>query len=333
MFRRIQGVLGVGILVLLLVVVAMPQPSLGFMEHFTSSQHSQVNHNMKVSSSLQKPNQARDDLLQVVDQTDNVQLNLQLHIGNDEIGFLSAKDMIIQLQHDAVHNNEDDDMDDDEDTHVAHAPLPGADGYYKDASSGHRALQMLSRGKYVSQEGLQLIDCQRGCWEMCWLKDKPSGTLVCGFHIPQDYHRNDAILPYGDMWLSFPLWTVNGLKYAQYEKQKIVDEIQFNLEKRDEELTKFDHCHNPIMRAIHLRNAFQFAEKCNLLHDDSLDTIPDNTQVEKLQDDLLLSKYGMIWRKHGEGHVLLGHAIATMIDMTNSESTAAETTRNGRLRP
>lgn len=279
----------------------------------------------------------RIDLLDVVDSQPDVQLNIQFHIGNDEIGFLSAKDLIIELHHDRVvpahHHDGDNNPDhgDGGDGMMQHAPLPGADGYYHSASSGHRTLDVLSKARYINQQGLQLIDCQRGCWEMCWLKDKPSGSLVCGFHIPTDYRRNDAMLPCGDMWLSFPVWTVDGLKYGQYEKKKTIDEIHTYLAKRDEELNKFDHSRNPIMRAIYLRNAFNYAEKCSELDpEDTIETIPENNQVEKLQNDLLLSKYGMIWRKHGEGHVLLGHAVATKVDISSPTGIART---NKRLRP
>ena len=301
----------------------------GFLEHFVShhynNRNNNNNNNLDDNDTKTKPNEARVDLLQVVKKQPDAQLNIQLVIGSEDVGFLSAKDMIVEL-----HNGKA-----DAGTHV---PLPGADGYYESASSGHRDLDVISKGRYINTKGQQLIDCQRGCWELCWLKDKPSGSLVLGFHIPIDYWRNDAILPCGDLWLSFPVWTERGLQYGQYEKEKTQSEIKVLLEKRDEELNKFDHSRNPIMRAIYLKNAFEYAEKCSELDDGVLDTIPEDDQVEKLQDDLLLSRYGMIWRRHGEGHVLLGHAVATKIDTwsptgTSSSSLSPPNTDLRNLRP
>lgn len=240
---------------------------------------------------------ARPDLQTLVDQQDDATLNIQLHIGNEELGFLSARDMVVEL-----HGRK---------ATYDHVPLPGADGFYADCSSGHRSLSVMSKGSFVDLSGTQYIDCQRGCWEVCWVKDKPSGTLICAFHIDKDYKRNNAVLPEGEMWLSFPVWSAGGLRYGQTEKTKIMHQVQANLEKRDEELVKFDLSQNPVMRAIHIKKALAFAEKCNELHDRTLDTIPEDSQVLTLQDDLLLATTGLIWRKHGEGNVLLGRALVT----------------------
>ena len=74
----------------------------------------------------------------------------------------------------------------------------------------------------------------------------PPSPSVCAFRLPQDYKRNDAVLPCGDVWFSFPVWTEDGLKKSQAEKQRIMDKIQVNLDKRDEQLAKFDGTQNPI---------------------------------------------------------------------------------------
>jgi hypothetical protein len=134
---------------------------------------------------------------------------------------------------------------------------------------------------------------------------------VCAFRLPQDYKRNDAILPCGDMWLSFPVWTEQGLKDGLAEKKRIMGQIQANLVKRDEELEKYDQTQNPIQKAFFLRNAFAFAEKCNSLHHFLLDTIPEENQTFELQENLLLATNGLVWKRNGNGHVLLGSAIVS----------------------
>jgi hypothetical protein len=136
--------------------------------------------------------------------------------------------------------------------------------------------------------------------------------IVCAFRLPQDYKRNDAILPCGEIWFSFPLWTEDGLKAGQAEKQRIMRKIQENVEKRDEELAKFDGTQNPIKKAFYLRNAFSFAEKCNTLHHYLLDTIPSDDDTFELQENLILATNGLVWRKNGDGgHVLLGSAVVS----------------------
>jgi hypothetical protein len=135
--------------------------------------------------------------------------------------------------------------------------------------------------------------------------------------VTEDYTRNDAVLPCGDMWLSFPVWTLEGLIHGQSEKRRIMELIKMNLLKRDEELEKFDNTNNPIKKALYLRNAFNFAERCGQLHHHTLDTIPDENQILSLQDNLILATNGLIWRKNGDGHVLLGSALVT----NNSKTT------------
>ena len=106
---------------------------------------------------------ARPDLCEVINQQLPTQLGIQLHIGNDHTGFLAAKDMIIELLSTTSENN--------------CVKLPGADGYYAHCSSGHRSLDLIQKGNFINLQGTQHIDLQNGCWEVCWIKDKPAGTL------------------------------------------------------------------------------------------------------------------------------------------------------------
>ena len=242
----------------------------------------------------------RPDLYDVVDQQNNTRLNIQLHIGDDETGFLTVKDMIIEL---SGRYNEDADE---------HVDLPGSDGSFSECTCGSRRLNILSKGYFVNMNGLQHIDCEKGCWEMCWVRGRPAGTIVFAFSLPQTYSRNEAVLSEGDVWVSFPVWTVEGLRYGQMAKKKVLDEIELYTTKWNEELDKYEMTGNPIMKAIHERNAHIFAGKCDELYDYSLETIPaDVDQYSELQEDLLLSKKGLIWKKDGDDDILLGHAIAT----------------------
>jgi hypothetical protein len=122
------------------------------------------------------------------------------------------------------------------------------------------------------------------------------------------------------MWLSFPVWTGEGLLRGQTEKKRIMQLIKENLQLRDMELDRFDNTQNPIKKALYLKNAFDYAEKCSSLHHHTLDTIPDENSIFILQDNLILATNGYIWRKNGEGHVLLGSAVVTNKAKKNSNN-------------
>eukprot|EP00534_Pseudo-nitzschia_fraudulenta_P015016 CAMPEP_0201242872 /NCGR_PEP_ID=MMETSP0852-20130820/39502_1 /ASSEMBLY_ACC=CAM_ASM_000632 /TAXON_ID=183588 /ORGANISM="Pseudo-nitzschia fraudulenta, Strain WWA7" /LENGTH=300 /DNA_ID=CAMNT_0047539713 /DNA_START=41 /DNA_END=943 /DNA_ORIENTATION=- len=273
-----------------------------------------------LSGKQQQPvnNEMRPDLYDIVDQTDSAQLNIQLHVGNEESGFLTIQDMIIGLGGRCTEEDGD-----------AMVKLPGSSGPYSKVTSGGRRLDVVSRGTYVNMDGSQYIECEKGCWEMCWMRGQPAGTIVFAFNLPQAYSRNEAVLPEGEMWLSFPVWTVEGLKYGQMAKQEVLDEMDFYTRKWNEEVDKYEITNNPIMKAIHERNAHIYATKCDDLYDYSLDTIPEDGEWSTLQEDLLLSKKGLIWKKDGNGDVLLGHAIASPF----VKETKLSSFSTGRLRP
>jgi hypothetical protein len=145
------------------------------------------------------------------------------------------------------------------------------------------------------------------------VKGKPAGTLVCGFEVPQDYMRNEATLRKGRLFLSFPIWTASGLKTGQAEKRKVEARCEHLLEQHEEALYQADLTDNPIMKAFHLQSADAAAERYDLQPHETLELIPEDHQVMKLQDDLLLTTGGIIWSKEGsffEGgdHTQLGYA-------------------------
>jgi hypothetical protein len=231
----------------------------------------------------------RPDLLKITDRQEDKKLNLQLHIGQEQGGpQMTVTKMVIELHH--------------EPADYEHASLPGADGPQKQLSCGHRRLEVLSEGSFINLEGTQKVQTDKGCWEMCWRKGKPAGTLICGFELPQDYIRNEASLPMGTIFLSFPLFTEEGLKIGQEEKGKIEHQLDRFLHERDEALEAYDMTNNPVMKALHLRNAFVALEKHSDADHITIESIPDDDEVMHLQDDLLLTTKGLIWSKDGDFH-------------------------------
>jgi hypothetical protein len=112
---------------------------------------------------MNQQQQARPDLQEIVDRQSDAKLNIQLHIGNDQVGFLAATDLVVELQHQKAEYD--------------HVSLPGADSHLSRCSSGHRSLNVLNQAHYINFDGVQHIDCQKGCWEVCWVKNRPAGTL------------------------------------------------------------------------------------------------------------------------------------------------------------
>lgn len=239
----------------------------------------------------------RPDLLQLTDKQSDKLLNIHLHVGDEDGPRMAVTGLTIELHHEAAN--------------YEHTALPGADGQHHKLSSGHRRLDVLAEGHFVNLKGTQHVHMNKGCWEMCWRKDKPAGTLICGFELPQEYRRNDAVLPSGEIYVSFPLWTREGLTIGQQEKQKTEMRLETYLQERDEALRAFDETDNPIMKAIHIRNAFAATDKYNAVDHHTLGTIPMDHQVFPIQDDLLLTVKGLLWTrdsKQGGSHILLGHA-------------------------
>jgi hypothetical protein len=74
---------------------------------------------------------------------------------------------------------------------------------------------------------------------------------------------------------------------------------QYVLE-REEVLYQAQIANNPIIKAIHLQNAESALEKFDALPRDTLDSIPTLRDVVNLEDDLLLTKKGMIFSRQGE---------------------------------
>ena len=248
---------------------------------------------------FQHPGVIRPDLLQVTDNQKDTKLNIQLCIGRPDESQIPISGLVIELHHELASDYE-------------HVALPGADGPNRHLSSGCRRLDVLSEGHFVSLQGTEHIKTLKGCWEMCWVKGKPAGSLVCGFEIPQEYKRNSATLPESNMYVSFPIWTAEGLKIGQHEKRIVLDEAQQYLEQRDEEMSKYEMTDNPILEALFLHNAQVAVDKYNGLPHETLESIPDDHEVFHLQDGLLLNMNGRIWakEKHSKesGHVFLGYA-------------------------
>lgn len=210
-----------------------------------------------------------------------------------------------------------------------HVKLPGADGGHKKISTGHRALEVLQDGQFVNMMGTQYVHAEQSCWELCWVKDRPAGTLICGFHVPDEYSRNDAKIPKGNLYVSFVVWTEQGLKEGQAEKDRVEAQIEALKKDRQEHMSKFDTTNNPIMKALHLRNAFAVIEKQGEVPHRKLENIPSKgDDLVRLQNNLLLNPTGHVFTMETNHfgqhqHMLMGYANVRIDNDDNGITTKA----------
>jgi hypothetical protein len=165
-------------------------------------------------------------------------------------------------------------------------------------------------GEFVSLTGSKLVQAIKGCWELVWKKDSPAGALLCGFEIPEEYRRNDASLSAGRVYLSFPVWTRETLTYAREQKKSVLEKAAEALKEKDEELEKYQAHPNPLMKALHYRNAYAAAEKYWMQPVKVMEQVPEEDEVFELQTDLFCTTRGLVWSKslpHGQ-QILLGTA-------------------------
>jgi hypothetical protein len=245
----------------------------------------------------------RPELPQITDKQTDAQFHIILDIGKEDETHLAIQGLVLELHHEPADNN------------VRRVLLPGSDGPHSQTSSGPRRLDVLSEGTYVDIAGTQHVHTLSPCWEMVWVQGKPAGSLICGFELPQEYKRNAAILPKGDLFLSFSVWTKAGLLLGQAEKRRVEEEHAQVPAEHEEHMRKCDMTSNPIMKAVHSGHAFVAEDKLNWLPDDKgLESVPDFLeQIIKLQDDLFVMNTGMVWSKNGEfgtnvNHHFLGEA-------------------------
>ncbi|VEU37576.1 unnamed protein product [Pseudo-nitzschia multistriata] len=177
--------------------------------------------------------------------------------------------------------------------------MPGAHGppQLRYLSGGVHTLSVVSNGSFVSMAGSEIVEVLKGCWEIIWKDGDPSGSLLCGFEVDQDYKRNDAILPKGNVYVSFNAWTSEGLEQAQQRKTRIMKLATTALEKKQEELDMMKKTSNLIQKAIHFYNAINAVEDYTLLPVKTVESIPDPDSVVHFKGDLFLSTKGMVWRR------------------------------------
>jgi hypothetical protein len=227
----------------------------------------------------------RPGLIDMVNVQKDFKLNIVLSIGDNKVG---ASQIAIRGMEFDLHKEKPD---------YDHVKLPGINGPHPNLSTGARKLSMIREGEFIDGMGINLVKTLKGCWEMVWRKDAHAGSLLCGFEIPEDYTRNDATLPKGRIYLSFPVWTKEGLAFGRKKKEEIMGLAKRKIQEKNEALAKYMEEKNPLMKAVHYRNAFAAAADYYDLPKTSLSYVPDEHEVIEIHDDLLLTTKGLVWSK------------------------------------
>ncbi len=194
--------------------------------------------------------------------------------------------------------------------------LPGADGPRPHLSSGPHRISTLKDGSFVTMDGIQSVPLNLGAWELIWRSDSQVGYLICGFHLEYEARRNTngAVLPKGNIYVTFPVWSKNGLEDEWTMKKNAERKYKEFEDERDTQLQKYNAEGNLLKKAMYFRNAVQADVDRDNISMYLRSDVPNKDDVMELGACLEIVKSGTIWSKvggdfHSNGHRLLGSAI------------------------
>jgi hypothetical protein len=176
--------------------------------------------------------------------------------------------------------------------------LPGSQGPYSLGSTGPLALKNHSHGKFISTKGEQSVHLDMGCWEMVWLRDRPAGTIVCGFQLDQDVHRNDAVLPSGNVYMNFSVYTKDSLEEVMTKKQDYDKRLKSLKEEQKASLSEFQQEGNLFKKALLWKRFLDANERVSFMNPDAYVSVPDSfDNVRNIGDDLFICTKGKVFIK------------------------------------
>ena len=175
-------------------------------------------------------------------------------------------------------------------------PLPGTNGPNPHLSCGANAIETTKDGTFISLEGLQTVELRDGAWEMVWRQGSVAGILVCGFNLGEDARRNACVLEKGAIYLTFPVYTKEGLASVQATKSMKQAAYDMHKKERDEQLELVRSVPNPLMKALHYRNACQSLESMHGTGLSGLAEVPSTEEeVIEIGEGLRAVKTGTLW--------------------------------------
>jgi hypothetical protein len=241
------------------------------------------------------------------------QFKVRMEVGQDETSPRMYLDgLSIEMVHDMAKKSEV-------------VGMPGADGPHPQTSTGAHVLNVVSHPFFIDIFGQQKVRFEKAAWEMIWKKDNLCGSIICGFDVPVGAKRNDANLPPGRIYLTFPVWSQEGLATRQAERFEAEARVKtFSIEK-NEEMQKYYSEPNLFKKAMHYRNVAAAVEKIDMTGVRWLSQIPADSEVIPIGNNLLLNIKGEIWQKEtaffGAKHNLLGTAVLSPLVEESKENT------------
>lgn len=261
---------------------------------------------------LQLINKVNPSIKKFAEAQDNALLKIHLDIGKSDwdgnaqpIGNrLGVDGLLLEM-----HGNED--------AKYKHPKLPGADGPNPQLSTGAKTINVLRPGKYVDITGSKQVKLDNGVWEIIWRQNALAGSLICGFDVPEEVKRNDAGLDKGRVYISFPVWTTESLQDLRERKAKAEEKAVDAIERQQEAVRKMEETSNPLMKALHFREACKANEDLDYSGHRSYKSMPLERDMIPLKGGLNLCSLGTVWTKKdgilgfGGDHILLGSASAS----------------------
>jgi len=248
-----------------------------------------------VSGILFQPPLVSNEELKLADVLGTVPLSVQLDIGAaGSLSRLNVNAMALELS--------------SAQANYAHTPLPGTNGPRPHISCGARTLDVIDEGYYIDMKGMQHVKTLNGVWEIIWKENADEGKLICGFDVPIEYRRNDAFIPKSRLYLSFPLWTSSTWESAKFRREQILKQAKKLDSDHDKELEKMKSATNPILKALHYRNAAAaLVEKNQVNPIKSLKKVPLEDEIFSIGENFLLSKKGLVVsRQSSLNNILIG---------------------------
>jgi len=190
--------------------------------------------------------------------------------------------------------------------------LPGANGPNPQLSTGAKTLELIKKGKFVDLTGTRYVSFEHGAWEMVWRRNAKAGAFICGFDVPEEVKRNGASIPKGRVYVTFPVWTEESLQDLRERMVKAEEKAVEAMDRLKDETRMMSETSNPLMKAMHFRNACKAHEDIDYSGYRSYKAMPLQRDMVTLQNGLHLCSLGTVWTKtdklFGSDHVLLGSA-------------------------
>jgi hypothetical protein len=181
--------------------------------------------------------------------------------------------------------------------------MPGWNGPHPMSSSGIGPLQIRESGHFITVDmGKKYLPIDTSStatnspqWELIWKEQSPAGVLVCGLALSETVTRNQAMIPKGTMYISFPVWDADQLLEYQQKKRDCEIASKLHMQERDNELLKMSQTSNVLAKIIHYRNAFAAVEQYSLQPRKMLSHVPSSEdEVLHIAGNIVLSRKGEV---------------------------------------